>query len=235
MVVKSFPDMVNPLFTGRAYLSGKQLLAGKSMQGGFARNLIIVAALAALSGCSTSGAFAPRASYTAVSDAGYRIPAVPTGKIADQFRRQTVSYSSKEKAGTIIVDTGSRHLYYVLGDGKAVRYGIGVGKEGFEWKGTSRIALKREWPRWTPPKEMIGRKPELAKYADGMEPGTDNPLGARAMYLFNRGGDTGYRLHGTPEWWSIGKAMSSGCIRMLNQDVIDLYNRVEVGAKVVVK
>lgn len=205
------------------------------MQGGLAKNLIILAALAALSGCSISSPLAPRASYTAVSDAGYRIPAVPTGKIAEQFRRQTVSYSSKEKPGTVIVDTGSRHLYYVLGDGKAVRYGIGVGKEGFEWKGTSRIALKREWPRWTPPKEMIGRKPELAKYAGGMEPGTDNPLGARAMYLFNKGGDTGYRLHGTPEWWSIGKAMSSGCIRMLNQDVIDLYNRVEVGAKVIVK
>ena len=205
------------------------------MQGGLARNIIILTAMALLAGCSTSGTFAPRASYTAVSDAGYRIPSVPTAKIAEKFRRQTVSYATKEKAGTVIVDTGARHLYYVLGDGKAVRYGIGVGKEGFEWKGTSRVALKREWPRWTPPREMIGRKPELAKYAGGMEPGIENPLGARAMYLFNKGGDTGYRLHGTPEWWSIGKAMSSGCIRMLNQDVIDLYNRVEVGAKVIVK
>lgn len=205
------------------------------MLGGLTRKIIVFAALASLAGCSTSGMFAPRASYTAVSDAGYRIPSVPTAKIAEKFRRQTVSFATKEKAGTVIVDTGARHLYYVLGDGKAVRYGIGVGKEGFEWKGTSRVALKREWPRWTPPKEMIGRKPELAKYAGGMEPGIENPLGARAMYLFNKSGDTGYRLHGTPEWWSIGKAMSSGCIRMLNQDVIDLYNRVEVGAKVIVK
>jgi lipoprotein-anchoring transpeptidase ErfK/SrfK len=206
-----------------------------SMQGGLAAKIFILAALAAVAGCSISGPFAPRASYTAVSDAGYRIPAVPTGKIAEKFRRQTVPYASNEKPGTVIVDTGARHLYYVLGDDTAVRYGIGVGREGFEWKGTSRIALKREWPRWTPPREMIGRQPELAKFAGGMEPGITNPLGARALYLFNRGGDTGYRLHGTPEWWSIGKAMSSGCIRMLNQDVIDLYNRVEVGAKVIVK
>jgi lipoprotein-anchoring transpeptidase ErfK/SrfK len=148
------------------------------MQGGFVGKFVILAAVVALAGCSTSGAFAPRASYTAVSDAGYRIPSVPTAKIAEKFRRQTVSYATKEKAGTVIVDTGARHLYYVLGDGKAVRYGIGVGKEGFEWKGTSRIALKREWPRWTPPATMIRRKPELAHYIrhwadDGYRPGTD--------------------------------------------------------------
>ena len=191
--------------------------------------------LAATAGCTTSGPFAPRASYTAISDGGYRLPSIPQGKIAEQFKRQTVSYSSKEKPGTVIVDTGERHLYYILGDGKAVRYGIGVGKEGFEWSGTARVGLKREWPTWTPPREMIARKPELAKFASGMEPGITNPLGARAMYLFNKGGDTGYRLHGTPEWWSIGKAMSSGCIRLMNQDVIDLYNRVETGAKVIVR
>ena len=142
---------------------------------------------------------------------------------------------TKEKPGTIIVDTGARHLYFVMAGGKAMRYGIGVGKQGFEWRGTARIALKREWPSWTPPKEMIGRRPDLAKFAGGMEPGLKNPLGARAMYLFNKGGDSGYRLHGTPEWWSIGKAMSSGCIRLLNQDIIDLYKRASVGAKVIVK
>jgi lipoprotein-anchoring transpeptidase ErfK/SrfK len=195
-----------------------------------------MAALVALSGCSTSGSLGgSTANYSATSDAGYRLPSIPTGKIAEKFRRQTVSYSSKEKAGTIIVDTGARHLYLVLGDGKAMRYGIGVGREGFEWRGNARIALKREWPTWTPPKEMIGRKPELAKFAGGMAPGIANPLGARAMYLFNKNGDSGYRLHGTPEWWSIGKAMSSGCIRLLNQDIIDLYSRADVGAKVIVK
>ena len=194
-----------------------------------------VAGLTALAGCTTSGPLAPKASYSTVSDGGYKLPSIPQGKIADKFKRQTVSYTTKEKPGTVIVDTGARHLYFILGDGKAMRYGIGVGKEGFEWSGTARVALKREWPTWTPPKEMIGRRPDLAKYAGGMEPGTKNPLGARAMYLFNKRGDTGYRLHGTPEWWSIGKAMSSGCIRLMNQDVIDLYNRVDVGAKVIVK
>ena len=194
-----------------------------------------VAGLTALAGCTTSGPLAPKASYSAVSDGGYKLPSIPQGKIADKFKRQTVSYTTKEKPGTVIVDTGARHLYFILGDGKAVRYGIGVGKEGFEWSGTARVALKREWPTWTPPKEMIGRRPDLAKYAGGMEPGTKTPLGARAMYLFNKRGDTGFRLHGTPEWWSIGKAMSSGCIRLMNQDVIDLYNRVNVGAKVIVK
>ena len=197
--------------------------------------ILSVAVLTALAGCSTSGTFAPRASYNAIADGGYKVPSIPQGKIADKYKRQMVSYPSKEKPGTIIVDTGARHLYFILGDGKAVRYGIGVGKEGFEWRGTARVAMKREWPTWTPPKEMIGRRPDLAKYAGGMEPGIKNPLGARAMYLYNKRGDTGYRLHGTPEWWSIGKAMSSCCIRLMNQDVIDLFNRVKVGAKVIVK
>ena len=134
-----------------------------------------------------------------------------------------------------MVETGEKWLYLVLEDDKALRYGIGVGREGFEWAGTARIAMKREWPTWTPPSAMIGRQPELAKWRGGMPPGLSNPLGARALYLFNRGGDTGYRLHGTPEWRSIGKAMSSGCIRLMNQDIIDLYNRTEVGAKVIVK
>ena len=116
-----------------------------------------------------------------------------------------------------------------------MRYGIGVGKEGFEWKGTARIGAKREWPVWTPPPAMIRRRPDLAKWRGGMPRGPQNALGARAMYLHNKGGDSGYRLHGTPEWWSIGKAMSSGCIRLMNQDVIDLYDRASVGAKVIVK
>ena len=141
----------------------------------------------------------------------------------------------KEKPNTIIVDTSSKHLYYVMEDGKAMRYGIGIGRDGFEWSGKARVAAKRKWPTWTPPPAMIGRQPELAKYRKGMKPGLTNPLGARALYLHNRNGDTGYRLHGSPEWWSIGKAVSSGCIRLMNQDIIDLYERTDVGTKVVVK
>ena len=155
-------------------------------------------------------------------------------RIPAAYRRQTVNYQSSEPAGTIVVDTKTKHLYFINGDGTAVRYGIGVGREGFEWHGTARIAMKREWPVWTPPPEMIKRHPELAQFRGGMPGGLKNALGARALYLYNKGGDTGYRLHGTPEWWSIGKAMSSGCIRLINQDIIDLYNRAGEGAKVIV-
>jgi lipoprotein-anchoring transpeptidase ErfK/SrfK len=198
----------------------------------------VMALTVGLTGCSSIGGGGGlqffTSEYTSRRDMGYQIPAVPVYKIPREYQRQIVRYKTEEKPGTVIVDTGSKHLYFVLADGKAVRYGIGVGREGFEWKGTSRVAMKREWPTWTPPREMIGRQPELAKWAGGQPGGLMNPLGARAMYLFNKGGDTGYRLHGTPEWASIGHAMSSGCIRLINQDVIDLYNRVEVGAKVIV-
>lgn len=200
------------------------------------RHLAIAVALAAttaVSGCVSGIIDMP--SYGAVRDAGYQIPAIPITKVPRQYRRTTVSYPTSEAPGTIIVDTGEKHLYFVLPGGSAVRYGIGVGREGFEWQGTARIGMKREWPVWTPPAQMIRRQPELAKWRGGMPPGPGNALGARALYLFNKGGDMGYRLHGTPEWWSIGKAMSSGCIRMLNQDIIDLYDRAEEGAKVIVR
>ena len=204
------------------------------------KSLLVAAGLAfatALAGCSTdgTGGFSSIASYNARTDAGYRIPAIPITKVPAKYRRQTVNYQTSEKPGTIIVDTGEKHLYFVEGGGKAVRYGIGVGREGFEWKGTAKVAANREWPVWTPPPEMIRRQPELAKWRGGMPGGPQNALGARALYLHNKSGDTGYRLHGTPEWWSIGKAMSSGCIRMMNQDVVDLYDRSSVGAKVIVK
>ena len=202
------------------------------------KSLLVAAGLALatiLAGCSTDGSLSFFTNdYGARTDAGYRVPAIPITKVARKFQRQTVRFETAEKPGTIIVDTNEKHLYFVLPEGKAVRYGIGVGREGFEWKGTARVALKREWPVWTPPAEMIKRQPELVKYAKGMPPGPHNALGARALYLHNKGGDTGYRLHGTPEWASIGKAMSSGCIRLMNQDIIDLYNRAEVGAKVIV-
>lgn len=198
---------------------------------------ILIAAVAALAlaGCSTTGGSSLMLNaYTAKADGAYKLPAIPTTKIKKQYRRQIVSYQTKEKPGTIIVDTGAKHLYFVLEGGKAVRYGIGVGREGFTWSGTARVAMKREWPTWTPPAAMIKRQPELAKYRGGMKPGLTNPLGARALYLYNKNGDTGYRLHGSPEWWSIGGNVSSGCIRLMNQDVVDLYNRADVGAKVIV-
>jgi len=196
----------------------------------------VLAVSAALAGCSTDGTQRMFSSeYGAIVDAGYALPRVPISKIPRQYHRQIVSFPTDEKPGTIIVDTDEKFLYLVMEGGKAMRYGIGVGREGFEWSGTARIAMKREWPTWTPPAAMIKRQPELAKWAGGMPPGLTNPLGPRALYLFNKSGDTGYRLHGTPEWWSIGHAVSSGCIRLLNQDIIDLYNRAETGAKVIVK
>lgn len=143
------------------------------------------------------------------------------------LRRQTVSYSGKEPAGTIIIDTPNTYLYYVLGNGQAVRYGIGVGRDGFRWSGVKAIERKAEWPDWVPPAEMIARQPYLPRFVAG---GPHNPLGARALYL----GGTIYRIHGTNVPSSIGQRVSSGCIRMLNEDVMDLYERAKVGTKVVV-
>ncbi len=189
-----------------------------------------------LAGCSFDGAPSlVTANYGSMRDGAFNVPAIPPGKIPAKYKRQIVRYDTAEEPGTIIVETGEKHLYFVMPGGKAVRYGIGVGREGFEWRGTSRVAMKREWPVWTPPPAMIKRQPELAKWRGGMPGGPKNALGARALYLYNKGGDTGYRLHGTPEWWSIGKAMSSGCIRLINQDIIDLHSRASVGAKVIVR
>ena len=192
----------------------------------------------ALAGCTSDGSSGCSRAITASrTDAGYHLPAIPITKVDRKVPSSDHPLlDTAEKPGTIIVDTTDKHLYFVLPEGRAVRYGIGVGREGFEWQGTARIALKREWPVWTPPPAMIRRQPELAKWRGGMPIRvSSNALGARAMYLFNKGGDSGYRLHGTPEWWSIGKAMSSGCIRLMNQDIIDLYDRAEVGAKVIVE
>jgi len=190
----------------------------------------LLAALA-LGGCSTT--FTD--SYSSVTDAGYHLPAIPIYQVPEKYHRQVVDFDTTEKPGTIIVDTKAKFLYFVMPDGQAMRYGIGVGREGFTWSGVAHIGMKREWPTWTPPAPMIKRQPELVKYRDGMDPGLTNPLGARAMYLFNKGGDMGYRIHGSPEWWSIGHNVSSGCIRLMNQDVMDLYDRAQVGAKVIVR
>ena len=144
-----------------------------------------------------------------------------------KFEKQVVDYSGKEGPGTIIVDTPNKFLFLVEGNGKALRYGIGVGKPGFTWSGVKTVSAKKEWPDWTPPSEMLQRRPDLPRHMAG---GPDNPLGARAMYL----GSTLYRIHGSNEPWTIGTNVSSGCNRMRTQDVIDLYGRVNVGAKVVV-
>jgi lipoprotein-anchoring transpeptidase ErfK/SrfK len=144
-----------------------------------------------------------------------------------RFEKQIVDYHGKESAGTIVVDTPNKFLFLVQGHGKALRYGIGVGRPGFAWSGIKQISAKKEWPDWTPPPEMLVRRPDLPRHMEG---GPQNPLGARAMYL----GSSLYRIHGSNEPWTIGTNVSSGCIRMRNEDVIDLYSRVNVGAKVVV-
>lgn len=148
-------------------------------------------------------------------------------RIHPRFLRQVVPYRTKHRVGTIVVNTGKKYIYLVLPRGRAMRYGIGVAKSGFEWSGTHSLSAKRKWPSWTPPAEMLKRRPELPRYMKG---GPNNPLGARALYI----GSTLYRIHGTIEPWSIGGNVSSGCIRLTNEDVIDLYGRVKIGAKVVV-
>ncbi len=145
-----------------------------------------------------------------------------------------VEFPTPEKRGTVIVNTHERALYHVIDRETAIRYGVAVGKEGFDWAGIAKIGRKVEWPRWTPPKNMIARKPELRKWRNGMPGGPENPLGARALYLFANGRDTLFRIHGTNEPWSIGTAASSGCIRMLNEEVADLYDNVRIGTKVIV-
>jgi lipoprotein-anchoring transpeptidase ErfK/SrfK len=147
---------------------------------------------------------------------------------ASAIPRTTVSFSGNYAPGTIFINTAERRLYLVLGNGQALRYGIGVGRDGFRWGGTHRISAKKEWPSWTPPAQMLARRPDLPRHMAG---GIDNPLGARAMYL----GSTLYRIHGSNEPETIGQAVSSGCFRMTNEDVTDLYSRVSVGATVVVK
>lgn len=215
------------------------------------RAFLIGASAVALSGC-VSTAQQPGAAKVAKAPAPVRavppmyeampyeqfpLPAVNVAKVDPKFWRQEVDYPTSEKVGTVIVDTPNKYLYHVRRNGRAMRYGIGVGRDGFSWAGRAIIAYKREWPRWTPPDEMVARQPALEPYSianGGMPPGLKNPLGARALYIHKDGRDTIYRIHGSPEEWSIGKAVSSGCIRLLNQDVIDLYNNVRDGSTIVV-
>jgi lipoprotein-anchoring transpeptidase ErfK/SrfK len=197
---------------------------------------------AALAGSAAAQPLALNDTNYRLNDTNYRQPSIFDQVIREQavtedaqddaalparLRRQVVDYPAREAPGTIVIDTPHTYLYFVLGNGKAVRYGIGVGRDGFTWSGVQSIARKTEWPDWTPPVEMLQRQPYLPRFMAG---GPGNPLGARAMYL----GNTVYRIHGTNQPSTIGGHVSSGCIRLTNEDVTDLYDRVQVGAKVVV-
>lgn len=202
---------------------------------------LILTLLAACTFDPATGTFAvkdePRpVSYAAVKDGGFSIPARDPAKIPAEFQRTLVANPLPDEApGTILVDTQTRHLYLVQDKRTALRYGIGVGRDGFGWAGETVVARKAHWPTWTPPPEMIKRQPSLERWAGGQPGGLSNPLGSRAIYLYKDGRDTGFRIHGTPDWRSIGTNASSGCFRMIQQDVIDLYDRVEKGAKVIVR
>ena len=165
------------------------------------------------------------------TDNGYQYRLTNWKKIKDKWRRQLVQYQSTEPIGSVVVDTSNHFLYVVFENQTALRYGVGVGRDGFRWYGRARIDRKALWPRWVPPPEMRKRQPNIPEYVDG---GIDNPLGPRAMYLYRNKTDLGYRLHGTLEPWSIGSNVSSGCIRMFSEDVIDLYQRCPIGTRVLV-
>jgi lipoprotein-anchoring transpeptidase ErfK/SrfK len=176
--------------------------------------------------------------YGPMPEERFPIPAVPPGIVPPEYWRSRVPDPTGEAPGTIVVDPAAFYLHLVEDGGTAMRYGVGVGRQGFGWSGDARVQYKRRWPTWTPPAEMIERDPSLEPFsaANGGQPsGLDNPLGARALYLFQDGRDTLYRIHGTNEPRSIGRAVSAGCIRLLNQDIIDLHDRVPDGTRVVVR
>ncbi len=190
------------------------------------RLLALMAALASVA-LSAPTAFAQRDNTQLGDQPGY-IPSEAEEQLPPEFQRTVVYFRTTEAPGTIIVNTSERYLYVVQGGGRAIRYGIGVGREGFQWQGLLTISRKAEWPDWTPPPEMIARQPYLPRFMAG---GPGNPMGARALYL----GHTVYRIHGTNQPQTIGSAVSSGCFRLVNADVIDLYNRIPVGTKVIVR
>jgi lipoprotein-anchoring transpeptidase ErfK/SrfK len=172
--------------------------------------------------------------YAARPEERFPLPAIDLKQVDPKYWRQDVADPTGERPGTIVVSTADRFLYLVQENGRAIRYGVGIGKDGFTWSGRGVVGRKAEWPVWTPPPEMIRRQPELEEFRNGQPPGLTNPLGARALYIYTDGRDSGYRIHGNPEVWSIGQAVSSGCVRMLNQDIIDLYGRAPTGAKILV-
>ncbi len=207
------------------------------------RRLLIGALLSApLAACQTAQQPQAPVQAAAIDDSGwytgfmadkpFDVPLVDRSRMDPKFARQTVDYNGTEKPGSIVVDIDERMLYLVQPDKKAIRYGVGVGRQGFSWKGIASVGRKGVWPAWSPTKTMVGIKPDLPRH---LEAGLDNPLGARALYLHQDGRDILFRIHGTNEPWSIGEQVSSGCVRMLNEDIVDLYERVPVGATVYVK
>jgi len=195
---------------------------------------------APLAACNTLPPNPPGAGYDAFAgwyvgsmpDEPHNIPLVDKSMLDARFHRQTVKYTGPEPKGTVVVDVDERKLYLVNGDGTALRYGAGVGRQGFSWRGRANVGRKSVWPDWSPTSTMVRLNPDLPRF---VEAGIDNPLGARALYLYQDGRDTLFRIHGTNEPWSIGEQVSSGCIRLLNEDVADLYQRVSVGTTVLVK
>ena len=188
-----------------------------------------------LAGCATVDDMSEaKKIYGPVADKRFDIPAVDVTKLQAKYVRKTVRYDTKEAAGTIIVDPGNYYVYRVEGDGNATRYGANVGRDGFRWSGDAYVGRKAEWPIWTPPREMIARQPEAAKYAGGMPPGLDNPLGARTLYLYQNGKYTLYTIYSTSDPETIGNGITSGCTGLLTQDMMDLYSRTPIKTKVVV-
>ncbi|KAB1085821.1 L,D-transpeptidase [Neorhizobium galegae] len=185
-----------------------------------------------LAGCAST--INDQTNYAALPNEQFPLKTVPVENIKPELRRTEVAYVTPHAAGTVVVDTPGRRAYYILGNGRAIRYGVGVGRAGLALAGNAYVGRKAEWPTWTPTENMQRREERYRKLAGGMPGGPNNPLGARAMYLYRGGNDTHFRIHGTNQPQSIGLAMSSGCIRMMNHDVVDLYSRVNVGAKVVV-
>lgn len=208
------------------------------------RRFMIAGLAVSLSGCASfdpdwlgigyDASDVDRRNYAALKGERFPIPAADLGKLDPKYRRQQVKYATSEPKGTIVVDTAQRFLYLVGDNGRATRYGIEVGREGFGWSGAATIARKAEWPTWTPPAEMVARDPRTAPFARGMPGGPENPLGSRALYLYQGGRDTLYRIHGGGRPSTLGKATSSGCIRLLDHDVVDLYARVPAGTRTVV-
>ncbi|MCK3780356.1 L,D-transpeptidase [Ensifer sesbaniae] len=187
------------------------------------RRALVIGSLALLTGCSSSWQ-------------GVSLPSLYGGTpgVDPRYRRRHVRFEGDEPAGTILVDTTQRYLYAIEDGGWAMRYGIGVGEEGLTLKGRAVVGRKAEWPSWTPTASMIRRKPELAQYAGGVSGGPHNPLGASALYLYRNGQDTKFRLHGTNAPWTIGQAVSNGCIRLTNNDIVDLYSRTPIGTPVLI-
>jgi lipoprotein-anchoring transpeptidase ErfK/SrfK len=199
------------------------------------RSLLLCAALGALSACGTSPDGVTRGAYDQMADGEYTIPAVDRAYLAEPNRRTEVAYAGSEPPGTIVVDPFAKFLYLVEEDGRAIRYPIAVGREGRGFRGAATIERKEEWPGWAPTANMLRTEPEVyGPFARGIPGGLASPLGARSLYLYRGGRDTRFRIHGTNDLESIGNATTAGCIRLFNQDIIDLYNRVPMGTRVVV-